>query len=492
MARYRLRSPRKPKPQERKPISRDSNKGVRRAANRGETVDSPVSPLSAPASASALLSRSAPLDHPAKERLLLSLQTQHGNDYVGQVLNRARAEEDELATLPDQQIHSPSDEEEKEHTPVSRSVASKSDEKDLQVRTTPESSVVSRSPQTAIQQSSGGFIRLVPKAQRFNEKGQPVGPVVNITDPSQNIDMGEVTNGDRGFIQFFFDANWDFHGQGLVPENGTATLVTTTPFRVPAKTGPDDDKLKFGKTRPSLLASQGTGAAMDKQPTTSEDADDLGGSVTVAPSVTYQLQTAVQAQVQGTVQILFFSLSESIAVQSAVNEVDSISRAYTANLRYKPAKPIPPPVTKRVKRFAMTAEFGVNQREPRQGELGLLEMWWNGQAGLTPLPNDEARAAVRSGQTEVFVMGHASHTGSRAYNLVLAKDRADNVASFLREDRLMGSAAQISSSSAGFDAAKAAGEEQTERFVEVVFEAQVDETAPANDKEKAPDTTTAD
>jgi OmpA family protein len=492
VARYRSRTPRKPKPQARKPVQRDANKDARRAANRRETLDPLVSPLSGPASTLALLSRSAALDRPAKEKLLLSLQGQYGNDYVGQVLSRARAEEDELAPIPDQQIHGQTEEEEKEHTATTPQVVNKSDEKDLQVQTTPEQSIVSRGPGSAMQQSSGGFIRLVPRAQRFNEKGQPVGPIVDITDSSQNVDMGEVTNGDRGFIQFFFDANWDFHGQGLVPENGTAKLVTTTPFRVPAKTGPDDDKLKFGKTRPSLLASQGTGAAMDKQPTTSEDADDLGGSVTVTPSVTYQLQTAVQTQVQGTVQILFFSLSESIAVQSAVNEVDSISRAYTANLRYKPAKPIPPPVTKQVKRFAMTAEFGVNQREPRQGELGLLEMWWNGQAGLTPLPNDEARAAVRSGQTEVAVIGHASHTGSRAYNLVLAKDRADNVANFLRADRLMGSAAHVSSSSAGFDAATAPGEEQTERFVEVVFEAQVDDTAPATDTDKTVNTTTAD
>jgi hypothetical protein len=56
----------------------------------------------------------------------------------------------------------------------------------------------------------------------------------------------------------------------------------------------------------------------------------------------------------------------------------------------------------------------------------------------------------------------------------------------------MGSGANVSSSSAGFDAATAPGEEQTERFVEVVFEAQVDDAAPAADTEKSLNTTTAD
>jgi outer membrane protein OmpA-like peptidoglycan-associated protein len=82
---------------------------------------------------------------------------------------------------------------------------------------------------------------------------------------------------------------------------------------------------------------------------------------------------------------------------------------------------------------------------------------------------------VRSGQTEVFVIGHASRTGSRDYNLVLAKDRADGVASVLTGEDVMGKAAKISSSSAGFDAASATGEAAGERFVEVVFEAMVDE-----------------
>jgi outer membrane protein OmpA-like peptidoglycan-associated protein len=108
-----------------------------------------------------------------------------------------------------------------------------------------------------------------------------------------------------------------------------------------------------------------------------------------------------------------------------------------------------------------------------------MEMWWDGQAGLTPLPNDEARAAVQSGQAEVFVVGHASRTGSRAYNLVLAKDRADHVANFLRQDKIMGKGASISTSSAGFDSATGTGESETDRFVEVVFQAQVTDTPAA-------------
>ena len=478
MPRYRMRAPRNSKPKVRKPIPRDASKDARRSAR--DQADSSTSLLkSLPVSEHMLLSRASHLDNPSKEKLLLNMQGQYGNEYVGQVLSRMRATEEALTTH--QQTLSKTQEEEKDQTTISRQVVDKADDKDLALQMTPERSVISRAPAGTVQQSQAGFIRLIPKAQRFNDKGQPVGPVVLITDPSQNIDLGEVTNGDRGFIQFFFDVNWEFHAVGLVDERGSATLVTTTPFRVPAKTGPDDDKLKFSKTRPSLLSSQGAGAAMDKQPTTSEDADDLGGSVTVAPSITYQLQTAVQGQITPSVSILFFSLSESLAVQSAVNEVDSISRAYTANLRYKAPKPVPPPVTKQMKRFAMTAEFDVNQRDPRQGDLALMEMWWNGQAGLTPLPNEEARAAVRSGQTEVFVIGHASRTGSREYNLVLAKDRADHIVNFLRGEKLMGNAAIISSSSAGFDAATATGEAQTERFVEVVFEAQVTDTPPVTE-----------
>jgi len=482
MARYRLRAPRSPKMPARKSPQGDAGKDSLRSPRRRKPNLSTV-PLVNGTLEPALLSNSSGLDRSSKQKLVLNMQGQLGNDYVSHFLNRARAKEE--ATIVSEQIIGRSEEEDQEPSPISRQVANDANEKD-HAHGSAGQSLASHAPVGTVQQSDAGFIRLVPKAQLFDQNGQPIGPVIFITDPSQNVFLGEVTNGDRGFIQFFFDVDWDFHGAGLVEEKGHATLVTTTPFRVPAKTNADDDKVKFGKTRPSLLSSQGTGAALDKQPTASEDPDDLGGSVTVAPSVTYQLQTAVQGQVSPSISILFFSLTESIAVQTAVNEVDSISRAYTANLHYKSSKP---PATKQLKRFAMTAEYDVNQRDPKQGELGLMEMWWNGQAGLTPLPNDQARAAVAQGQTEVFVIGHASRTGSREYNLVLAKDRADRIANFLRADRLMGKTAHITSSSAGFDDATAKGEAQTERFVAVVFEAQVDDIAPAvSPNDKADDT----
>ncbi|HEV2381685.1 MAG TPA: DUF4157 domain-containing protein [Terriglobia bacterium] len=325
-----------------------------------------------------------------------------------------------------------------------------------------------------------GVIRIVPRAQCFLNGNQ--GPLMPISDPNQALGLGNVTNGDRGFIRFVVDSDWDFEnpGLGVEPARGRAQLQTTTPFRVPkGELKDEDDKLKFGKTRPTLQFSEGTGAAMDKQPTTSEDPDDVGGSVTVAPSITYQVQTAKQVQGGFNVTVLVLSEGANVAEQVALNETELISRAYTAELKYQPKQPPKPAPTKTLKRFAMTAEFGVDQRDPLPGDLGLLQLWWDGQAGLQPLPNDEARQAVRSGQTEVSVVGHASRTGSRAYNLVLAKDRADHIAKFLAGDDMMGSKAQMDVSSAGFDAAAAAGEARSERYVAVYFEALVtDDSSP--------------
>jgi Domain of unknown function (DUF4157) len=90
VARSRLRAPRKPKPRARKPVQRDANKDARRAENRRETVDSLVSPLSGPASTIASLSRSAVLDRPAKEKLLLSLQGSKPHDGVAALLSMQR------------------------------------------------------------------------------------------------------------------------------------------------------------------------------------------------------------------------------------------------------------------------------------------------------------------------------------------------------------------------------------------------------------------
>lgn len=76
------------------------------------------------------------------------------------------------------------------------------------------------------------------------------------------------------------------------------------------------------------------------------------------------------------------------------------------------------------------------------------------------------------------MVGHASKTGLREYNLVLSKDRADNIAKIVAGDDVMGAGAKINVAGVGLDDAKATGEAQAERFVAVVFEAKVDQDAP--------------
>jgi peptidoglycan hydrolase-like protein with peptidoglycan-binding domain len=195
-----------------------------------------------------------------------------------------------------------------------------------------------------------GTIKLTPKVQRFDAAGNHLSQEIEITSPSQNVDLTppNLTNGEHGSIRFIFDAEWEFgakhpqtHGL-LIPSKGSSRLVTLTPYRVPAETKPDEDKVKFSKTRPTLAFSEGTGGALDKQPFATEDPDDQGGSVTVAPSITFQVQSADQKGVGVSVDLLIFSPQFDGSLQVAVNETQSISRAYTATLRF-PLNPQPQP-----------------------------------------------------------------------------------------------------------------------------------------------------
>jgi len=330
-------------------------------------------------------------------------------------------------------------------------------------------------PQPAAEGVPGGTISFNPVA--WSIVNDQAGPAMGFT-PDQTLTVGEVKNGDHGYIRIRMNATWHFGnpGQGLKPANGTSTLEFVTPFRVPKEVKDDDDKVKFSKTRPVLLFSEGSGAALDKQPTTSEDPDDQGGSVTVAPSITYQIQTANQVQGGFNVTVLFLSEGVTVAQQVAVNDAVSLSRAFTAGVHYNVQKPTP---NKVMKLFHQTVKFGVDKAEPEAGELPLLQEWLNGGPyGTVPIPGPDAKQAVTSGQTEVSVVGHASKTGSREYNLVLAKNRADNVAAFLKRPDMMGGNAHLNTSSSGFDDAAAKGEAQSERYVAVFFEALVPEDTP--------------
>jgi len=327
----------------------------------------------------------------------------------------------------------------------------------------------------------GGTITFSPWARGIGLKDGKTGDWVPFT-PNQTLTVGDVTNGDHGYINILVKAWWDLGdpGLGLDRAQGSSQLEFVTPFRVPrGELKEDDDKVKFSKTRPTLQFSSGFGAALDKQPSTSEDPDDGGGSVTVAPSITYQVQTAGQVQGGANINVLFVSAGANYTYQIAANTVESLSRSYTAGVHYTPKEPPKPAPDKTMKLFHETVEFGVDERVPKPDQLALLKGWWQGLFGTRPIPDEGARQAVRAGQTEVSVVGHASRTGSRQYNLVLAKDRADHVADFLKTDPdLMTSAAHLNVSSSGFDDATTKGEAQSERYVAVFFEA-LTEVSPA-------------
>lgn len=333
-----------------------------------------------------------------------------------------------------------------------------------------------------------GSISLDAKAQLFVHGNQLID-TVSFPDNVQEVSFQKSAQvqgdqaSDHGTVRFIVNGKWDFTGtDAFASENkGDGLLVVDVPFRIIGKPKGDDDSLiKFKQPRLAQQESNGAGAALDPQAQAIADSDETGGSVTVSPRITYQEQTATQLGITPPTPLGIGGQS-----QTQTTETEAFGGSFTVDLPVSKApapQPQPQPgpnkpdgKQKVLKRFAMTTEFGVNQRVPPPNDVALLKMWWNGQAGLTPLPTQQARDAVRSGQTDVFVIGHASKTGSREYNLVLSKDRADNITKIVAADDVMGAGAKINTSGAGLDDAKAAGEAQTERFVVVVFEALVDE-----------------
>jgi len=110
-------------------------------------------------------------------------------------------------------------------------------------------------------------------------------------------------------------------------------------------------------------AVEGKAHRSANSPGASEDADDLGGSVTISPSVTFQVQTAAQTQGTVNVDLVIISASVSEAFQSAVNEVESIGRSYTANLTYAEPKPSQPSTIKKL--FQQEVFFAVRSDNAR-------------------------------------------------------------------------------------------------------------------------------
>jgi hypothetical protein len=332
----------------------------------------------------------------------------------------------------------------------------------------------------APQKFDGGFIRLTPKVERFDAAAKGQGEVV-IANPSQEVDLGSVTNGERGSIRFTIDAEWDFgnRGQGhplsiIIPTKGIARLVTLTPFRVPSTfEKADDDKIKFSTTRPTLQFTQGRGASLDKQPGTSADPTDIGGSVTISPSITFQVQTAAQTQGTVNVDLVIFNGSVSEAFQSAVNEVESIGRAYTANLVFKKKADPPPAAVKKL--FQQEVFFGVGSDKLTDTEYLKLRGWLEGRVpgvggGADPI-SPEASASVSGGKSVVNLFGQASNTGSAVFNQDLARRRAERVRQVMQD--LSGADARFNTEANGPVEDGSTIEDSHARRVLIYFEADV-------------------
>ena len=224
--------------------------------------------------------------------------------------------------------------------------------------------------------------------------------------------------------------------------------------------------MKFSHTRPTLQFSEGTGASLDKQPSISEDPDDQGGSVTVAPSVTYQVQTAKQVQGGFNVTVLILSEGVTVADQVQVNEVESVSRSYTAELRYKPKPPPPSPKPYDCKEsfgpFVIASDRFMQEDDARQK----IHDWYFGL-------QQPVRQDLEQGKGILRLTGRASPTGSQTFNLELAEKRAKRVKGIIAD--FAGSDAHLNSFALGrFGAQTPPGKEDpNERRVDVEATGQV-------------------
>jgi hypothetical protein len=128
------------------------------------------------------------------------------------------------------------------------------------------------------------------------------------------------------------------------------------------------------------------------------------------------VQTAAQTQGSVNVSIVIIDGSVSEAFQSAVNEVERIGRANTANLSYQKEKAKPDPPAPSKKLFQHEVFFGVASDKVKDPEYLKLRAWFEGKipgvgSGSDPIPA-EARAGVTSGKN---AFNGSASPGERGY-----------------------------------------------------------------------------
>jgi outer membrane protein OmpA-like peptidoglycan-associated protein len=285
---------------------------------------------------------------------------------------------------------------------------------------------------------------------------------------------------DHGQVEFTINVTWQFPtmgeraGAATMGMGGKGLAHFAVPFSINSDK-PEQPSIAWQSPRTIAMTSEGGGATLTVASPPGADTTTDGGAATLTPTVQFQEQVALADTTAGntvggsagfpsiTIPIPFIGglkIDPSAQVthdtggghqeQTQAAITDSFTRSFTARV-------VLPAGADASKAPPLVVLFAVDSDATAADEQVITD-WWKGL-------DKKLRTAIERGKTPINLLAKASATGSLEHNRKLAHGRADKVKEILAD--LAGDHATFNVQVPGKADAKAKGEDQSERVVEV-------------------------
>jgi outer membrane protein OmpA-like peptidoglycan-associated protein len=301
-------------------------------------------------------------------------------------------------------------------------------------------------------------------------------------DQELTLDQLVLGDVDHGQVEFKIPVTWQFPTMG--EKAGAATMGlggrglahVAVPFSINSDK-PEQPSIAWQSPRTIAMTSEGGGATLTVASPPSTDTTPDGGAATITPTIQFQVQVALADTTAGDTvggSAGFPSITIPIPVIGSVKVdpsaqvthdkggghqeqtqaaiTDSFTRSFTA----KVVLPKPETVDTLTAK-PLVVLFAVDSDATASDEQVITD-WWKGL-------DKKLRNSILTGKTPFNLLAKASATGSLEHNRKLAHRRARKVKEILAD--LGGNHATFNVEVLGKADAKAKGEDQSERVVEV-------------------------